>query len=222
MLSLINNDWQRILKNEFEKDYFIKLKQFLNQETKEYVVYPKKQDIFRALNLTAFEDVKVVILGQDPYHEKNQANGLSFSVNQGVKLPPSLKNIFKELENDLNIKMSDNGDLKSWANQGVLLLNTVLTVRDGFANSHKNQGWEIFTDEIIRQLSNKDGTVIFVLWGKNAQDKIKLIDSNKNKIIKSSHPSPLSAYRGFLGSKPFTNINDELKNEGKSMIDWKI
>lgn len=222
ILDLLINDWKNILSKEFDKDYFIKLEQYLYQDSQSHVIYPPKKDIFKALNSTPFEKVKVVILGQDPYHEKNQANGLSFSVNPGVDLPPSLKNIFKELESDLKIKNNHNGDLQFWANQGVLLLNTVLTVRDGMANSHKNHGWEIFTDEIIKQLSAKNESVIFVLWGKNAQNKIKLIDTRKNKIITSSHPSPLSAYRGFIGSKPFTKINDELRKDNKEEIDWKI
>lgn len=219
---IIHNSWQKKLEEEFHKDYFLALKEFLEKEYETEVVYPKKEKIFQAFELTPFENIKVVILGQDPYHGENQAHGLSFSVETDIKLPPSLRNIYKELASDLNIPVSSQGNLTSWARQGVLLLNTVLTVRGGQANSHKGKGWEIFTDEVIRQLGHRETPIIFVLWGKQAIDKKKLIDTSKHKIIEGPHPSPLSAYRGFFGSRPFSEINHQLTLWGQSPIDWSI
>lgn len=219
---MLQNDWFEILQNEFEKSYFIELQQLINYEYQHRKIYPSQSDIFNALNITPYKDVKVVILGQDPYHGENQAHGLSFSVQPGVAIPPSLKNIFKELENDLGCKAPNHGNLEKWAKQGVLLLNTVLTVKEGTANSHKGMGWEIFTDEIIRQLSRREKPIIFLLWGRPAQSKQSLIDKNKHKIISSPHPSPLSAHRGFFSSRPFSQINHYLKEMNEVEIDWQI
>jgi uracil-DNA glycosylase len=218
----INNDWKIILKDEFEQEYFKKLKLFLATEECNNVIYPSSKDRFRALNLTPFNNVKVVILGQDPYHNKKQANGLSFSVQKNIKIPPSLNNIYKELKNDMGIKINNSGDLSAWAKQGVLLLNTILSVEEGKANSHKNKGWEIFTSEIIKQISLQKIGIVFVLWGKNAQEKEKLINSSKHLILKAPHPSPLSSYRGFFGSKPFSKINKYLLKNGKKKINWNL
>lgn len=218
---LINN-WDELLKDEFDKEYYINLHNFLSNEYKSKVIYPDKNNIFNALNYTDYKDVKVVILGQDPYHGPNQAHGLSFSVKPDMKIPPSLKNIFKELNSDLGCYIPNNGYLENWANQGVLLLNTVLTVESGKANSHKNKGWEIFTDKIISLLNNRTDPVIFILWGNNAINKKKLITNNQHYILQSVHPSPLSANRGFFGSKPFSKANDILKELGKAPIDWQI
>jgi len=218
----INNDWKIILKDEFEQEYFKKLKLFLATEECNNVIYPSSKDRFNALNLTPFNNIKVVILGQDPYHNKKQANGLSFSVQNNIKIPPSLNNIYKELKNDIGIKINNSGDLSAWAKQGVLLLNTILSVEEGKANSHKNKGWEIFTNEIIRQISLQKIGIVFVLWGKNAQEKEKLINSSKHLILKAPHPSPLSSYRGFFGSKPFSKINKYLLKNGKKKINWNL
>ena len=218
----INNDWKIILKDEFEQEYFKKLKLFLATEECNNVIYPSSKDRFNALNLTPFNNIKVVILGQDPYHNKKQANGLSFSVQKNIKIPPSLNNIYKELKNDMGIKINNSGDLSAWAKQGVLLLNTILSVEEGKANSHKNKGWEIFTNEIIRQISLQKIGIVFVLWGKNAQEKEKLINSSKHLILKAPHPSPLSSYRGFFGSKPFSKINKYLLKNGKKKINWNL
>ncbi|MBK0381659.1 uracil-DNA glycosylase [Pedobacter sp. SD-b] len=220
----LESSWLKVLDQEFEKDYMKSLKQFLTDEKKAgKIVYPKGDDIFKAFALTPFDDVKVVILGQDPYHGANQAHGLSFSVQKGIKLPPSLKNIFKELEDDINgFEAPLNGDLSSWATQGVLLLNSSLTVSAGLAGSHQDQGWEIFTDEVIKALSDNKTNIVFILWGKFAQAKEELIDVTKHHIIKSPHPSPFSAYSGFFGSKPFSKTNQILKDMGKTEIDWKL
>jgi len=218
----LKNDWKDLLKEEFKKDYFLKLKGFLEEEYSTQTIYPENKDLFNALNYTSYEDVKVVILGQDPYHGPHQAHGLSFSVKPGVTTPPSLLNIYKELNHDLDCSIPNNGYLKKWADQGVLLLNTVLTVRGGVANSHKKMGWETFTDEIIRMLNNRKDPIVFILWGKNAQAKINIINNNHHYIIKSPHPSPLSAHRGFFGSKPFSQTNEFLISIGKSAIDWQI
>ncbi len=220
MLDLINNDWQQLLERERQKEYFTSLEEFLKEEYSQYTVYPAKEDIFNSLKYTPLKEVKVVFLGQDPYHGPGQAHGLSFSVKPGVKLPPSLKNIFKELKEDVGCEIPDNGYLKGWATQGVLMLNTVLTVRQGQANSHKGKGWELFTNEVILELNRRQEPVIFVLWGKPAQEKMKLIDTDKHRIITSSHPSPLSAYRGFFGSKPFSKINAILEELGTNPINW--
>lgn len=217
---ILHNDWQDILKDEWEKDYYLQLREFLKKEYENETIYPHMDDIYNALHYTPFSKVKVVIIGQDPYHGPNQAHGLSFSVQKGVPLPPSLKNIFKELESDLHIPMPDHGNLTNWAKQGVLLLNDVLTVRQGAAHSHRKQGWEHLTNKIIQSLNEKDTPVVYLLWGKAAQNKEKLIDTTKHKMIKSVHPSPLSAYRGFFGSKPFSKTNDLLKATGQEEINW--
>ena len=218
----ITNDWLELLKDQFEMDYYKDLREFLIKEYGSSTVYPDKYDIFNALNYTAYKDVKVVILGQDPYHEPNQAHGLSFSVKPGVTIPPSLANIYKELRDDLGCSIPNNGYLKKWADQGVLLLNTSLTVRAKEANSHRNKGWEIFTDVIISLLNKRDKPVVFILWGNNAISKEKLITNKKHYIIKSPHPSPLSVYRGFWGSKPFSKTNNFLESVGEEPIDWQI
>ncbi len=221
-MKLIGNDWDQILEKEFEKDYYLKLRSFLDEEYKSKTIYPLAKNIYSALRLTPYKDVKVVILGQDPYHEENQAHGLSFSVNKGVKIPPSLENIYKELKNDLNCYIPNNGYLIKWASQGVLLLNTVLTVEQHKANSHFGKGWEILTDKIIASLNNKDVPVVFILWGRNARNKKNLINNPKHLIIESAHPSPLSAYNGFFGSKPFSKTNSFLKKNNLKEIDWQI
>lgn len=213
-------DWHSVLEETMAEDYFQELMAFVNTayETKE--VFPPQKEIFNAFKSTSFEDVKVVILGQDPYHDNGQAHGLSFSVQVGVKIPPSLKNMYKELAEDLQTSEPTSGNLQCWANQGVLLLNTVLTVEAHQANSHKNKGWERFTDEVIRQLGQRNQSTIFVLWGKPAQQKKKLIDVEKHLIIENVHPSPLSAYRGFFGSKPYSQINEQLVAWGKEPINF--
>lgn len=218
----INNSWDDILKEEFEKDYYLNIRNFLIQEYKERTIYPNMYDIFNALKYTPYEDVKVVILGQDPYHGPNQAHGLSFSVKPGVPIPPSLVNIYKELNSDLGCYIPNNGYLKKWADQGVLLLNTSLTVRAGQANSHKGKGWEILTDRIIELLNKREKPIVFILWGNNAISKTKLITSKQHLILKSVHPSPLSAHRGFFGSKPFSQANKFLAEHNESPIDWQI
>ena len=216
------NDWNELLLEEFKKDYYLKLRDFLKEEYETKQIYPEIQNIFSALQYTAYKDVKVVILGQDPYHGPNQSHGLCFSVKTGVRIPPSLLNIFKELHNDLDCYIPNNGYLKKWADQGVLLLNTVLTVRAGEANSHKNKGWEHFTNKIIALLNEKTEPIVFILWGSDAQTKQSLITNPKHYIIKSVHPSPLSAHRGFFNSKPFSNTNNFLTSQGKNPIDWQI
>lgn len=218
----LRNDWKEHIALEFEKPYFQALTQFLQKEYEMGDVYPKQEDILNALNFTSYRDAKVVILGQDPYHGPRQAHGLSFSVEKGVAIPPSLKNIFKELKADLGCEVPNHGNLKIWAEQGVLLLNTVLTVRRGEANSHKGQGWERFTDNIISRLNDREEPVIFVLWGNPSQRKKALIDENRHFIISSPHPSPLSAHRGFFGSRPFSRINKILTLNGNKEINWKI
>ena len=222
MNQILKNTWNNLLKDEFEKEYYQQLKQFLIEEYKTKTIYPNMFDIFNALHFTDYKDVKVVILGQDPYHGPNQAHGLSFSVNPGVRIPPSLKNIYKELQTDIGCYIPNNGYLKKWADQGVLLLNTVLTVSGGEANSHKNRGWERFTDSIIQKLNERKDPIVFILWGNNAISKENLITNPQHHIIKSVHPSPLSATRGFFGSKPFSKTNDFLKNNNKVEIDWQI
>jgi uracil-DNA glycosylase len=218
----LKNDWNDLLKDEFEKEYYKKLRDFLVNEYKSKTVFPDMYDIFNALNFTAYKDVKVVILGQDPYHGPNQAHGLSFSVKPPIPAPPSLVNIYKELRDDLGCYIPNNGYLKKWADQGVLLLNTALTVRSGEANSHRKIGWEIFTDKVIELLNERKDPVIFILWGNNAISKEKLITNKWHYIIKSVHPSPLSASRGFFGSKPFSKVNNLLKSIDKKSIDWQI
>ena len=215
----IDNNWQFLFRQEEKKQYFQSLLSFLKKEYLVKTIFPKKENIFNAFKLTDYNDVKVVILGQDPYHEVGQAQGLSFSVPNGTKLPPSLVNIYKELENDLGVKSKTNGDLSYWAQQGVMLLNTVLTVEEGRANSHKDIGWLTFTLEVIKQLSNR-GNIVFVLWGNNAKQYRQYIDETKNYVIFSAHPSPLSAFNGFFGSKPFSKVNKYLKQINKKEIDW--
>lgn len=217
----ITNDWQTVLKEEFEKDYYLKLMTFLSKEYKTNTIFPNESDIFNALNYTPYNNVKVVILGQDPYYGYGQANGLSFSVKPGVDLPPSLINIFQELKEDIGCYVPNNGDLTNWATQGVLLLNTVLTVKEKKPNSHKGIGWELLTDTIIKKLSEREAPMVFILWGNEAKKKAGLIAS-KHYIISSSHPSPLSAYRGFFGSKPFSKANYILQQIGYEPIDWQI
>lgn len=216
--------WLAVMNEEFEKPYFKKLKQFLlTEKQKGELIYPKNNDIFNAFELTKLDDVKVVILGQDPYHGANQAHGLSFSVQNGVRTPPSLANIFKELKNEFsNFDTPQSGDLTSWAKQGVLLLNATLTVTAGKAGSHQKQGWEVFTDEVIKTISGLKEHVVFILWGNYAQQKEFLIDTNKHLIIKSTHPSPFSAYNGFFGSKPFSKTNEYLNKQGQKEIDWML
>ena len=212
--------WNEILAEEMQKDYCQELQAFVQKRRAEVRVFPEEKNVFTALELTPFESVKVVILGQDPYHGFGQAHGLSFSVQKGTPLPPSLKNIYKELQEDIGGELPTEGDLSHWAKQGVLLLNTVLTVEEGNANSHKGMGWERLTNRLIESLNELNHPVIFILWGKPAQDKEKLITNPSHVILKSPHPSPLSAYRGFFGSKPFSRINDILIQQGQIPIRW--
>ena len=215
----ITKNWANLLKDEFKKPYFKKIQEFLEKEYQRYDVYPSMDNIFNALNLVKFEDVKVVILGQDPYHEPGQAHGLSFSVLDGVALPPSLVNIYKEIEDDLGIKCEKTGNLTRCAKQGVLLLNTTLTVRRGQANSHSEIGWKIFTNEIIKVLSKREKPIVFMLWGSHAQSFAPEIEK-QHLVLKAPHPSPLSSYRGFFGCKHFSKANDFLIKNGKEPIDW--
>ena len=212
--------WNEILAEEMQKDYYQELQAFVQKRRAEVRVFPEEKNVFNALELTPFESVKVVILGQDPYHGFGQAHGLSFSVQKGIPLPPSLKNIYKELQEDIGGELPTEGDLSHWAKQGVLLLNTVLTVEEGNANSHKGMGWETLTNRFIESLNELKHPVIFILWGKPAQDKEKLITNPNHVILKAPHPSPLSAYRGFFGSKPFSRINDILIQQGQIPIRW--
>ncbi|MFQ3336367.1 MAG: uracil-DNA glycosylase [Flavobacteriales bacterium] len=222
MKTKIGNDWNGVLKDEFEKEYFEKLTDFVKTEYKSEVCFPPVKDIFNAFEMCSFSNTKIVILGQDPYHGKGQAHGLSFSVPEGMKIPPSLRNIFKELTSDLGVDSPTQGDLTSWAKQGVLLLNATLTVRKSTPESHQKQGWEEFTDSVIKTISNKKESVVIVLWGKFAEQKVSLIDESKHCIITSSHPSPFSAHRGFLGSKPFSKTNEFLEKKGIEKIDWEL
>ena len=219
---MIGNDWDIILKDEFEKDYFKKLIEFIKKEYYKKTIYPKQAEIFKAFKNTSYENTKVVILGQDPYHGENQAEGLSFSVKEGVKMPPSLKNIFKELNDDLGCEIPTHGSLVKWSEEGVLLLNTVLTVEKDKAASHKNLGWEIFTDEVIRKLNEKNTPIVFILWGNFAKSKKSLITNKIHYVIESNHPSPFSAHKGFFGSKPFSKTNNFLIKNGLKPIDWQI
>ncbi len=212
--------WNEILAEEMKKDYYQELQTFVQKRRAEVRVFPEEKNVFNALELTPFESVKVVILGQDPYHGFGQAHGLSFSVQKGIPLPPSLKNIYKELQEDIGGELPTEGDLSHWAKQGVLLLNTVLTVEEGNANSHKGKGWERLTNRLIESLNELKHPVIFILWGKPAQDKEKLITNLNHVILKAPHPSPLSAYRGFFGSKPFSRVNDILIQQGQTPIRW--
>lgn len=218
----INNKWDLVLKDEFKKEYFIKMMSFLDKEYEEKTIFPVKDEIFKAFELSDFDDTKVVILGQDPYYNYGQAEGLSFSVKPGVKLPPSLKNIYKELEDDIGIKNFNNGSLVSWAKQGILLLNASLTVEEKKPNSHSKIGWQIFTDKIISILNAREEPLVFILWGNFARSKKILITNPDHLIIESAHPSPLSARRGFFGSKPFSRTNTFLREHKIKEIDWKI
>jgi uracil-DNA glycosylase len=218
----IEESWKQILSEQFETDYFLLLKQKLMEEKKHYVIYPPGSQIFSAFNYTPLENVKVVIIGQDPYHGHGQANGLCFSVSSGIKKPPSLENIFKELHDDLGIPVSSSGNLEKWALQGVLLLNASLTVRANMANSHQDFGWHIFTDEVIKKLSEHKSGLVFLLWGRFAQGKEILIDKKKHFVLKAPHPSPLSSYQGFLGCKHFSKTNEILRSQGLREIDWRV
>ena len=216
----MTDTWKKLLEEEKEKEYFKKLEEFLDKEYEENEIYPERKNLYNALDLTSYEDTNVIILGQDPYHGSHQAHGLSFSIeSEKAKFPPSLRNMFKELKTDLDIERTER-NLTDWAEQGVLLLNTVLTVQAGKAASHRKKGWETFTDTIIKKLNDKDEQVIFVLWGGDAKKKVPLITNPKHKIIEGVHPSPLSAHTGFFGSKPFSKINEHLKEAGKDTINW--
>ncbi len=219
---MIGNSWDEILKDEYQKDYFKDIAMFINKEYREKTIFPPKSNILRAFKLTDYDNVKVVILGQDPYHGINEANGLSFSVSKGVRLPPSLQNIYKELYNDLGITVSTNGDLEKWAREGVLLLNSVFTVEKDKPASHKNIGWEQFSDEVIKKVNEKTTPVVFILWGNFAKSKAKYITNPIHLVITSPHPSPFSAYSGFFGSKPFSRTNEFLRKNNMKEIDWKI
>lgn len=221
-MAALTNGWAKALNDEFKKDYYRELYNFIKEEYTNNIVYPESKNVFSALELTDIDDVRVVILGQDPYHEPGQAHGLCFSVQPGVKAPPSLENIYKELKDDIGCYVPNNGYLVKWAKQGVLLLNTVLTVRAHAANSHKGHGWETFTDAIISKVNEKDTPVVFILWGSPAQKKIPMLTNPKHLILKAPHPSPLSSYRGFFGSKPFSQTNDFLVKNGMEPIDWQI
>ncbi|OFX76289.1 MAG: uracil-DNA glycosylase [Bacteroidetes bacterium GWE2_29_8] len=218
----IENSWNKALYNEFQSKYFIELKKSLIKEKEKYVIFPKGSEIFNAYNLTPFDKVKVVIIGQDPYHGEGQAHGLSFSVPNGIKPPPSLVNIYKEIYNDLNIFPSLSGNLTNWAKQGVLLLNSILTVRKNEAGSHRNIGWENFTNATIRKISEEKDGVIFLLWGSFAQEKEIFINKNKHIVLKAAHPSPFSSYRGFFGCKHFSKTNEALTSLNKEIINWQI
>ena len=216
----IGNDWDEILKDEWSKSYYLKLREFLKYEYKHYTVYPDMYDIFNALKMTSYENTKVVIIGQDPYHGPNQAHGLCFSVKRGIEPPPSLKNIYKEMHSDIGTEIPSTGDLTCLAKQGVLLLNTVLTVRAGMADSHKDKGWEIFTDRVISELDKKTKPVVFLLWG--ARNKASIIKNPIHKKLTAAHPSPLSAYNGFFGCRHFSKTNEILISAGEKPIDWRI
>jgi uracil-DNA glycosylase len=219
----LDNSWKQLLIDEFNKDYYVKLKQLLIEEkNKGYQILPPSPQIFAALDNTPFDNVKVVIIGQDPYHGPNQAHGLCFSVNDGTSFPPSLRNIFKELKSDIDLQIPISGNLSSWAKQGVLLLNSTLTVRQNKANSHRKFGWQIFTDKIISEVSSKKENIVFILWGNYAQSKINLIDTNKHFVLQSVHPSPLSASRGFFGCNHFSKTNEYLISKKLQPINWQL
>ena len=218
----IGNSWDTVLREEFKKEYYLKLREFLKQEYGQGTVYPDPDNIFNALKLTSYDDAKAVIIGQDPYHEPGQAQGLSFSVPRGMKQPPSLVNIFKEMQADLGIRPPDHGCLEGWAREGVLLLNAVLTVREHQANSHRGKGWENFTYSIIEALNNREKPLVFILWGNNAKAKEKLITSPRHHIITGAHPSPLSAHNGFWGGRYFSGTNEFLEEQGIEPINWKL
>jgi uracil-DNA glycosylase len=219
---MLPDDWRNVLAEEFEMDYFQKLLAFVNKERKSKTIYPPEADVFNAFKYTPHDEVKVLLLGQDPYHGKGQAHGLAFSVKPGITPPPSLKNMLREMADDIGGKMPNIGCLIPWAEQGLMLLNAVLTVEAGKANSHKGKGWEKFTDRVIEKLNEKSDPVVFVLWGGYARKKVKLIDDGKHTIIESAHPSPLSAHSGFFGSKPYSKINKALKAHAQEEIDWQL
>jgi uracil-DNA glycosylase len=221
-VKIIENDWSEILRDEFKKDYYLRLREQLKQEYIRETVYPDMYEIFAALQYTSYKGTKVVILGQDPYHGTDQAHGFSFSVKPGVSIPPSLRNIYKELENDLGYAPPSHGYLESWAKEGVLLLNNVLTVRAHQAHSHQGLGWEKFTDAVIEHLNERETPLVFILWGRHAQKKGASIDRQRHKVITSPHPSPLAAHRGFFGSRPFSEANEFLKSTGQAPVDWSI
>ncbi len=218
----IGNSWDDILAEEFKSPYYLQLREFLKREYATQTIYPDMYDIFNALKYTAYEDVKVVIIGQDPYHGEGQAHGLCFSVKRGIAPPPSLMNIFKELQNDVGFNIPNNGELTDWAKQGVLLLNAVLTVRAGQANSHRGKGWEQLTDAVIRKLNEREKPIVFMLWGRNAKEKQKLITNDRHLVLTAAHPSPLSAYNGFFGCRHFSTANDFLRYTGQQPIDWSV
>lgn len=218
----IGNEWDGLLAEEFRKEYYLKLREFLKAEYSSRNIFPPMNDIFNALRYTSYSDVRAVILGQDPYHGMGQAHGLCFSVRKGVQPPPSLQNIFKELNADLGITPPNHGELTEWTKSGVLLLNTALTVREGQANSHRNQGWEILTDRIIELLNRREAPIVFLLWGGNARAKAKLITNKNHLVLQCAHPSPLSAYNGFFGCRHFSKCNDFLVSRGMSPIDWRL
>ena len=218
----LTGGWERALKEEFHKDYYKKLYSFVKSEYQSHIVYPSADKLFTALHLTPLESVRAVILGQDPYHEPGQAMGMSFSVPEGVEIPPSLKNIYKEIHEDVGEKIPDTGDLTKWAEQGVLLLNAVLTVREHEANSHKGKGWEEFTDAIIKAVDKEDRPIVFLLWGRNARDKRDIITNPGHLVLEAAHPSPLSAYNGFFGCRHFSKCNRFLRENGADEIDWGI
>lgn len=220
--ALLETDWYSLLKEEFTESYYLRLKQFLEQEYKEKVVYPEKSDLFTAFQRTSYADVKVVIVGQDPYHGEGQAHGMCFSVKPGVKPPPSLKNIYKELADDVGIEPPSHGCLSAWADQGVLLLNAVLTVRAHTPTSHKGQGWEQFIDKVLQLLNEKEQPVVFIGWGRPAQRKLEQITAPHHQLLHSPHPSPLAAHRGFFGSKPFSRVNEFLQLAGIPPVNWEL
>ena len=215
-------EWKELFEQEEKKEYYQKLMQFLDEEYAHKTIYPPREDLFTCFEACSYQDVKVVMLGQDPYHRPQQAHGLCFSVRKGVKLPPSLKNMYKELKSDLDIDMPSHGYLIDWAKQGVFMMNAVLTVEEGKAGSHQKKGWEIFTDKVIETLNEHEEGIVFLLWGNWAQKKAKLITNPQHKILMSAHPSPLSAYQGFFGSNPFSKTNEYLKEMGRTPINWKI
>lgn len=222
MLKLVGNKWDMVLQDEYHQEYFRKIVDFINSEYNKRVVFPPKSQIVRALSLTDYDKVKVVILGQDPYHGVGEANGLAFSVSNGVRLPPSLQNIYKELQSDLGIEPARYGDLECWAREGVLLLNAILTVEKDKAASHRDIGWERFTDAIIKKINEKEEPVVFILWGNFARSKKAFITNDRHFIIESTHPSPFSAYHGFFGSRPFSRTNNYLKSKNIKEIDWHV
>lgn len=222
MKEIFKNDWQEILQDEFEKDYYKDLRKLLIEEYKHYEIFPKAENIFNAFHYTAYKDLKVLILGQDPYHNIGQAHGLAFSVKDGVKIPPSLQNIYKELNSDLGLPIANTGYLKSWADEGIMLLNTTLTVRAHQPMSHAKIGWEIFTNAVIEKINEKKEPVVYILWGNHAKARKKFINNKNHLIIEGVHPSPLSANKGFFGSKPFSRANEFLRERGVTPPSWKV